>query len=82
MTEINTELWAVHIEGPDDIVAAADRHEADTKATEINAAYETFAKRPDASEFDVRWHANVVPWPFSTVDHVEEVARGDERWEG
>lgn len=75
-------LWAVHVEGPDDVIAAADRAEADAKAVEINAAWETFSQRPDASDNDPRWHATVVPWEWSAEDHAEEVARGDERWEG
>jgi hypothetical protein len=82
MTEINTDLWAVHVEGPDDVLAAVDRAEADTKAAEINAAYEAFTKRPDASEHDAPWRATVVPWPFSAAGHAAAVARGGERWEG
>ncbi len=73
-------LWAVHIEGPDDIIAAADAAEAHTKATEINQAWEIFSRRPDASENDPRWHAVVVPWPWSAREHTSEVARGAERW--
>lgn len=76
------QLWAVHVEGPDDIIACADRAEADERAAGINAAYESFSKRPDASELDGRWHATVIPWPadWPAEDHAEEVARGDERW--
>ncbi|RKR92840.1 hypothetical protein BDK92_7322 [Micromonospora pisi] len=82
-TEVaSSALWAVHVEGPDDVIAAADLAEADRKAAEINAAWEQFTKRPDASELDPRWHAVVVEWPSSADDHTEEVARGEERWRG
>jgi hypothetical protein len=75
------ELWAVHVEGPDDVIAAADRAEANTKAAEINQAWEEFRQRPDASENDPRWRAVVVPWTYGAAEHAEEIARGDERWE-
>lgn len=73
MTE--PELWAVHIEGPDDVIACADRAEADTRAAEINQAWAQFRQRPDASDNDPRWHAVVVPWTYGSDDHAEEVAR-------
>jgi len=76
-----TELWAVHIEGPDDIIACADRAEADQRTKEINDAWETLSRRPDANpELDGRFHAVVIPWEWSALEHTEEVARGDDRW--
>jgi hypothetical protein len=77
----DTKLWAVHVEGPDDVIAAVDRAEADTRAKEINEMYEAFTKRPDADPaVDPRWHASVVEWPYDLADHAEDVARGDDRW--
>lgn len=77
----DTTLWAVHVEGPDDVIAAVDRAEADAKAKEINDGYEAFKQRPDhRPDVDVRWHANVIEWPYSAAEHHEEVATGDDRW--
>ncbi len=73
-------LWAVHVQGPDDMIAAEDRAEADRRTAEINEAWTQFKKRPGASDNDPRWTAVVVPWPYSRGEHAEEVARGDERW--
>lgn len=82
MPEVPT-LWAVHIEGPDDIIAAADRAEADRCAGWINNWYTAVTKRPDFdAETFPRVHADVVEWPFSPAAHAEDVARGDERWDG
>lgn len=76
-------LWAVHVQGPDDVIAARDRYEADARTAEINASWEAFKLRPG---FDPdtcgRWHAVVVPYPGTAEQHAREVARGDERWEG
>ena len=74
-------LWAVHIAGPDDVIAAKDRAEADAKAAEINDLWERFTQRADYDpELDPRWHATVIPWPGSAEDHAGQVALGDERW--
>lgn len=75
-------LWAVHIEGPDDIIATVDRDEADQQARQINDWYTAVTKRPDFdAETFPRVHADVIEWPFSPAAHAEDVARGDERWD-
>lgn len=74
-------LWALHIEGPDDVIAARDRAEADERAAEINAAYEQYKQRPDAGPDDPKWCAVVITWPGTATDHAEEVALGDGRWD-
>ncbi len=69
-------LWAVHVEGPDDIHAATDRASADQLAAGYNAAYEQFAKRPDANaEHDAHWNAVVIPWPYSAEAHADSLVR-------
>lgn len=68
------ELWAVHVQGPDDILAAADRTDADRKASEINEVAEQIANRPDASPDDPRLHAVVVPWDGTAEEHAEALA--------
>lgn len=69
-----SDLWAVHVEGPDDVLAMPDAVEAEKQAEQINAAYERFAARPDASELDGRWHAVVIPWPYDAEGHAESLA--------
>ena len=81
---MHTDLWAIHVQGPDDIIAVADREEGEKYAKGYNDAYVKFTQRPDHNpSLDGRWHAVVIPWPedWSAEDHAEEVARGDERWE-
>lgn len=68
------ELWAVHVEGPDDVLAMRSRTDAETHAQLINDMYEKFRNRPDHSELDGRWHAVVVPWPYDAVGHAESLA--------
>jgi hypothetical protein len=73
MTETTTELWAVHVEGPDDILPAESREAAQEKADAINAAYGWYATKPGAHEDD-RWHAEVVPWTGPAERHARHLA--------
>lgn len=51
-------MWAVHIQGPDDVYAAPDREIADAVALVLNRQ---FLRRPFPSEVKVQ--ARVVRWP-------------------
>lgn len=68
-------LWAVHVQGPDDIVAEASRESADRNATALNDWY---AARTKDDDFDPvtfpRIHAEVIPWPYSREAHAEALA--------
>lgn len=65
-----TNLWAVHVEGPDDILAMPSKADAEKYANHLNAAYEQFTRRPDHdSELDPRWHGVVIPWDGTTAEH-------------
>lgn len=74
---MTTTLWAVHIEGPDDMRAAPSKDAAEQRAKEINDGYELWAKRPDVSPNAPRWHAVVAPWPYDEAGHAEDVATWD-----
>lgn len=68
------ELWAVHVQGPDDILAAASKEAADKQAAEINAAFQQFQRRAGASDFDPRWHAVVARWDGTAEEHARYLA--------
>jgi hypothetical protein len=73
MTE--TELWAVHIEGPDSMLAMPSKEEAEKRADELNAGYAQYASKPGRqAERLAKWHAVVVPWPGTAEGHAEELA--------
>lgn len=74
-TAEDTQLWAVHVQGPDSVIAQPSRQAAETYVAEINQAYEVLAQRPDASEADPRWHGVVIPWDGTPQQHAEELAR-------
>lgn len=67
--------WAVHVQGPDDMLAAADRTDADRMASEINQVAQQIASRPNASPLDPKLHAVVVPWEHSADAHADALAR-------
>lgn len=71
----DSDLWAVHVQGPDDIFAMPSRAAADAYAADVNAAYEQFKARPDASKYDASWHAEVIAWDGTPAEHAEEVTR-------
>jgi len=66
-------LWAVHVEGPDDVLAAASEAAAIAEAEEINAY---FARRAaeDPSPYDPTMSAKVIGWPFSPERHAKSLA--------
>jgi hypothetical protein len=67
-----TDLWAIHVEGPDSVLAMPSREVAEEKAKQINDTYEAFIARPGARpDVDVRWCAAVVPWPYTAEGHAE-----------
>lgn len=74
-------LYAVHVEGPDDVIAATDRAEAEVRAAEINGIAEEIASRSDASSADPVIRAVVVEWPYSLAEHAAAIAEGDGRWD-
>lgn len=74
-TETTTDLWAVHVQGPDDILPAEDRADADKLAAGINAAVAEWQKQATAPEFDVVCHAVVVPWDGTAEAHARSLAR-------
>lgn len=67
-------LWAIHVEGPDDIVAMPDRATAEAKAAEVNAIAEMLRNRPTASELDPHLSAAVIEWPGTAVEHTADLA--------
>lgn len=70
------ELWAVHVHGPDDVLAAESREAAETEAREINEWWAAhWAERPGIS---LSLYAVAEPWPFSDGDHAANLARREE----
>jgi hypothetical protein len=71
-------LWAVHVQGPDDIIATSDKAEAEKYAAGLNDWYEQRSKEPD---FDPktfpRVHAEVIEWPYAQAAHAESIARNE-----
>jgi hypothetical protein len=69
-------LWAVHVQGPDDIVAEQSRESADRNAAILNQWYEDRTKEPD---FDPkvfpRIHAEVIEWPYAREVHADALVR-------
>jgi len=51
------QMWAIHVEGPDDLVAAPTKAEADAACTLLNAAFGR-----NAALRDMGVKAVVVPW--------------------
>lgn len=72
----DTGLWAVHVHGPDDMLAMPDREAAEDAAWEINAFQASHdAAHPDTTGFRPVVQAFAEPWPWSEEGHAEELAR-------
>lgn len=59
-------LWAVHVQGPDDIIPAPTHAEAEAACVLLNAAW---ARIPKQGEEHVWPRAAVVQWPHSRDAH-------------
>lgn len=74
-------LWCIHIPGPDEVHARADREDAERAAAEHNAALKRFAAR-QAIPFDTdEWKAAtavVIPWPGTPESHAADLRRNIE----
>jgi hypothetical protein len=66
-------LYAVHILGPDDIIATPGKREAEVLAEKLNAFFtETFKQSTPATPMI---EAVVITWPFAPKSHAEELAK-------
>ena len=52
------QMWAVHVQGPDDMHACPDREVADALALLLNRQFQRY------SGDDPQMKAEVVPWPY------------------
>jgi hypothetical protein len=62
-------LWCIHIEGPDDFIAAASQEAAQHEVSAINAYLERFENGHRASAA----HAVVMEWPFTAESHARSL---------
>ncbi len=69
-------LWAVHVQGPDDIIAEPSKATAEQNAAALNAWYEKRSQEPDFDpETFPRIHAEVIAWPYAREAHAEALTR-------
>jgi len=74
----NEQLWAVHVQGPDDMIAMTSRATADQHAAEINTLYEAQSLGREGTL--PRMRAVVVPSPWSALEHWRHCAETQEQW--
>ena len=67
-------LWAIHVAGPDDWVAAQSFDLACAEAKAINKSSDMMNKRMEPSE-PVLCAAQVKLWPFARTDHAKDLAK-------
>lgn len=60
-------LWAISISGPDDVIPAPTKAEAEAACLLLNAA---FARMPTQGAAPMR--ATVAEWPYGAVDHAAD----------
>ncbi|WP_084515477.1 hypothetical protein [Burkholderia sp. WSM2230] len=62
---VSEQLWCVHIEGPDDFIAADSRDAAEREASAINAYIEGSGE----GHSDAPVRAVAMEWPFTPESH-------------
>lgn len=73
------ELWALHIQGPDDIHAAPSREAAEQAAESLREWWEA---RPQKAPYDPRMAFVVIRWPFTPEGHEAAVKQWDAMFGG
>ncbi|WP_052949628.1 hypothetical protein [Dyella japonica] len=63
-------LWALHMLGPDDVIAAPSKLAADAVAKNFNAYWD---EQRHTRDHDVRVVATVIEWPFEANRHAKAV---------
>ncbi|MFM0503892.1 hypothetical protein [Paraburkholderia caffeinilytica] len=68
-------LYAVHVQGPDDIIAAPSKREAEVLAEKLNPYFIEMAQKfgPSAPTIE----AVVIAWPYEPSKHANEL---EQRW--
>ena len=64
-------LWAIHVEGPDDMIAAPSKDAGEREAALLNRYF----ARIVTNENDPDLRAVVVPWPYSADSHAHSLGR-------
>lgn len=74
------ELWAMHVQGPDDVWAAPSKERAEAAAIRLNDFWaEKIASKNDP-DFPMI-NAVVIPWSSSPESHAEAVKKWAAEWE-
>jgi hypothetical protein len=66
-------LYAVHILGPDDIIATPGKREAEVLAEKLNAFFAEVSQKSGPAAPTIE--AVVCTWPFAPKSHAEELAK-------
>jgi hypothetical protein len=69
----NSGLYAIHITGPDSILAVESFNIAEHKKVELNAQF----KQLPVHSFSPKLEANIVDWPYDRESHAEAVLNAD-----
>ena len=68
-----TDLWCVHIIGPDDVIAYPDKASAENEARLLNESIADEAARHRDDENWPAGRAEVAPWPWSAEAHAADM---------
>lgn len=65
-------LYAVHIQGPDEIIATPGKREAEVLAEKLNAFFAEITQKSGPAAPTIE--AVVVPWPYRQSSHADDLA--------
>lgn len=66
-------LYAVHIQGPDEIIAAPGKREAEVLTEKLNIYFAEVAQKSGPAAPTIE--AVVIAWPYAPSVHAEELAK-------
>jgi hypothetical protein len=68
------QLWAIHVLGPDDILAVESREAGEVWARQLNETFEAY-RAENPNPLAPRMRVEVVPWRGTAEAHAEELVR-------
>ena len=72
--KINPDLWCVHVQGPDSMIAQPNQGAAEARATQWNNELATFVPdRPSKHSPTIKCTAK--PWHYSPTAHADDLAK-------
>jgi len=81
-TTVTADLWCIHLQGPDDLIAAPSKERAEERAAALNVAFDQDRDSvpEDRRHFYPHLNAAAVPWQNTAERHEIDLEENWDEW--